>query len=144
MCSGSSAFVKRHGGQMDDYVAVINFDGLSSVLCPRNVIQATPEVVDFVRAAAVKQKWSVHGTPALQPNSDHAAFVEAGVPAIWAHEGPRSPYQHTEADVFEHLDMQKLLHTASVGARCAIELACDSSITLARPAIVPWKQKAVA
>jgi len=140
MCSGSSAFVKRRADQMKDYLAVVNFDGLSSVLCPRNVIQATSEALDLAKGAARKRDWLVHGIAPLQPNSDHAAFVEAGVPAIWVHEGPRSPYQHTEADVFEHLDMRKLLGTAAVGARCALELACDASTNLGRSASAPWKQ----
>lgn len=139
LCSGSSAFVKDHAAEMKDYMAVVNFDGLSSILCPRNVIQATPEALDFIKTAARAERWTVHGMPTLQPNSDHAAFVEAGVPALWAHEGPRSPYQHTEADVFEHLDMRKLLSTAAVGARCAFDLVCDPSIRLPRSARAPWQ-----
>ena len=139
ICSGSRTFVEKHADEMKNYMAVVNFDGLSSLLSPRNVIQATPQALEFARSVAREQGWAVHSCAPLQPNSDHAPFVEAGVPAIWAHEGPRSPYQHTEADVFAHLDMQKLLGTAMVGARCALDLAYDPSISLSRPAPhAPW------
>jgi hypothetical protein len=139
ICSGSRAFVDRRSSDMKNYAAVVNLDGLSAVLCPRNVIQATAGAFDLLERAARRVGWRVHASMTLDPNSDHAAFVEHGVPAIWAHEGPRSPYQHTEGDVFEHLDMTKLLNTAAVGAGCALDLACDISTMLPRPERAPWQ-----
>jgi hypothetical protein len=139
MCSGSRVFVEKRARDMQNFVAVINLDGISSVLCPRNIIQATPEALEFALGAARAVGWRVDGTPSLQPNSDHASFVEAGVPAIWAHEGPRSPFQHTEADTFDYLDMRKLLAASSVNAHCALELACDAALRVPRPKQPPWQ-----
>ena len=139
ICSGSRAFVDRRTSDMKNYVGVVNFDGLSAVLCPRNVMQATDGAFDIMERAARRIGWPIDARMMLDPNSDHAAFVENGVPAIWAHEGPRSPYQHTEGDVFEHLDMTKLLRAAAVGSCCALDLACDISTTLPRPELAPWQ-----
>jgi hypothetical protein len=138
ICSGSRAFVDGRRSDMK-YAGVVNLDGLSAVLCPRNVVQGTGGAFDLLERAARRIGWPIDASMTLDPNSDHAPFVEHGVPAMWAHEGPRSPYQHTEGDVFEHLDMTKLLRTAAVGACCALDLACEISTTLQRPERAHWQ-----
>ncbi|KUO42957.1 MAG: hypothetical protein APU95_01145 [Hadesarchaea archaeon YNP_N21] len=62
------------------------------------------------------------------PLSDHVPFIKAGVPAIWIHEGLIDPYYHTECDVFEHIDIEKLSKITTVAAAHAEGLANFSNL----------------
>lgn len=123
LCWGSTSFLERHRAELGGYAAVINFDGLSSVLCPLKVLEVSPGARRFAVRMARAAGWVPDYIGDPTPSSDHAPFAYAGLPVIWPHEGPRSPYQHTAKDVLEFLDMRRLARTAAVARRCALAIA---------------------
>ncbi len=128
LCWGSTSFIDRHRSDLPGYVVVINLDGLSSILCPLRILEVSRGARRFALKTANRVGWVPDYVGDPTPSSDHAPFAEAGLPVIWPHEGPRSPYQHTEKDVVAFLDMHRLAMTAEVGRRCAEEIAHHGGI----------------
>ena len=121
---GSTSYVKKHRNDMKNYRALINLDGFSSALCEQNFLETTPEAKDFALSIAKELAWPVHHAGYPMPLSDHIPFIEAGVPAIWIHEGLIDPYYHTEGDTLDHIDFEKLAKITRVAELCTSRLAC--------------------
>ena len=120
---GSTAYVWAHRDDMKNYRVLINLDGFSSALCPQNFLETTTEVREYSMSVAKKLNWSVHHSGNPMPLSDHVPFIKAGVSAIWVHEGLVDPYYHTERDVFEHINIDKLSKITEVAATYVTGLA---------------------
>jgi aminopeptidase YwaD len=125
---GSTAYCEARSDEMKCTKAIINLDGFSSSLCPENFLETTPDIREYSTEIAEKLKWPVHHCGDPMPLSDHVPFIKAGVPAIWIHEGLIDPYYHTECDVFEHIDIEKLSKITTVAAAYAIGLANFSNL----------------
>ena len=121
---GSTSYVKAHRDDMENCRALINLDGFSSALCKQNFLETTPKAKDFALSIAKELAWPVHHIGYPMPLSDHIPFIEAGVPAIWIHEGLIDPYYHTEGDTLDHIDFEKLARITHVAGLCASRLAC--------------------
>ncbi|MEA1904760.1 MAG: M28 family peptidase, partial [Candidatus Hadarchaeota archaeon] len=58
---GSTSYVKAHEEDLrENCRALINLDGFSSSLCPKNFLETTPEARDYALGIAKEQNWSVH------------------------------------------------------------------------------------
>ena len=120
---GSTAYVKAHRDDLKNHCALINLDGFSSALCPQNFLETTPEAREYSLGVAKKLNWTVHHAGDPMPLSDHVPFTKAGVPAIWVHEGLIDPYYHTERDIFEHIEIEKLSKITELATTYTMELA---------------------
>ena len=120
---GSTAYAEAHANDMKNLRALINLDGFSSALCPKNFLETTPEAREYSLSVARKLNWPIHHSGDPMPLSDHVPFMRAGVPAIWVHEGLIDPYYHTERDIFEHIDIEKLSKITELATTYAVELA---------------------
>ncbi|MBS3815895.1 MAG: M28 family peptidase, partial [Hadesarchaea archaeon] len=121
---GSTSFVKKHEKEVEEeYKTLINLDGFSSGLCPKNFLETTPRARDFAKSIASDLEWEIDYEGEPMPLSDHIPFEEKNVPIIWIHEGLIDPYYHTEKDTFDHIDFDKLVKITRVASRCAFELA---------------------
>lgn len=126
---GSTSFVKRHRKEISNYRVLVNLDGFSSSLCPKNFLETTPEVREFALKVAKGMKWPVHHADDPMPLSDHVPFLQANVPVIWIHEGLIDPYYHTEGDIPEHIDPEKLEEITRVTTRCLSDLAFSNELS---------------
>jgi len=120
---GSTAYVKAHRDDLKNHCALVNLDGFSSALCPENFLETTPEAREYSLGVAKKLNWPVHHSGDPMPLSDHIPFIKEGVPAIWVHEGLVDPYYHTERDILEHINIEKLSKITEVAATYVAELA---------------------
>jgi Zn-dependent M28 family amino/carboxypeptidase len=120
---GSTSHVKSHQDDVKNYRALINLDGFSSSLCKQNFLEVTPQAEDFALSIANEMAWPVHHVGYPMPLSDHIPFIDAGVPAIWIHDGLIDPYYHTEGDTIDHIDFEKLTRITRVASLCTSRLA---------------------
>lgn len=120
---GSTTYCKSHIGEIARTKVLINLDGFSSSLCPENFLETTPDVREYSITVAKRLNWPVHHLGEPMPLSDHVPFIKAGVPAIWIHDGLIDPYYHTERDIYEHIDIEKLSKITKVATTYATVLA---------------------
>lgn len=126
---GSTSYVAEHEkGLRDNRGVLINLDGFSSSLCPKNFLETTPEARNYSLGIAKGLDWPVHHVGNPMPLSDHVPFIQAGVPAIWIHEGLIDPYYHTERDIKDHIDPKKLAKITRVAEFCAFKLASSEKL----------------
>ncbi len=121
---GSTSYLNKHEKEIKNSChALINLDGFSSRLCPKNFLETTPQARDYALETAKKSGWPVHHVGDPMPLSDHVLFIQAGVPVIWIHEGLIDPYYHTEGDTQDHIDFKKLAKITEVAGLCVSQLA---------------------
>ncbi len=126
---GSTSYVAEHEKELKDNRAVlINLDGFSSSLCPKNFLETTPEARNYALGIARELDWPVHHVGNPMPLSDHVSFMQVGVPTIWIHEGLIDPYYHTEGDIKDHIDPKKLAKITHVAESCAFKLASSEKL----------------
>lgn len=126
---GSNSFIEKHRRRVrDNYHSIVNLDGFSSKLCPENYLETTKDARDFALNIAGKMNWSVDYECEPMPLSDHVPFMEEKVSVIWIHEGLIDPYYHTEKDVLDNIDFNKLNEITGMAAQCVFELASREEI----------------
>lgn len=131
---GSYAYWAKHEDKLKDLgVGMFNFDGFSSVLCEKNIVEITPGIKKFILTAINQSNWPIHEIiEPPTPLSDHLPFSDNGIPSIWIHEGLIDPYYHTEKDVIEHIEKQKLIGTIGANLDCIVALV-DTNVNLKVP-----------
>ena len=130
---GSRAYVEAHPELMEKISAVLIHDGGTNYL---SGIAGPPALADELRWAFepvvdldAELPFEVvenEGLNARGGSSDHAPFVQAGVPGFFWQQSGRSSYpfvHHTQNDVFEHAIAEYQRHSAMVVAVGAYNLA---------------------
>ncbi len=102
--------------------AMLNFDmtGVGDVWW----LIGTPSLVARTREV-VARELGVDATPAELPekaSSDHASFIDAGIPAVLIHRWP-DPYLHTPADRIDRVDGAAVAQAAAMGLALLRDLA---------------------
>lgn len=123
---GSEAYVRDHAAELDDIVTMINADMpgaprtfgvfkhpdlkpfLTAVLADLRAYEINPEIADWT--------WDA---------SDHAPFMNAGVPALslGGELGPGVKHYHTAGDVYDTVDRRGTIQSSAVLAVVARRLA---------------------
>ncbi len=127
---GSNAYVEAHKDELARTSIVLNHDEGGNYL--RGVTATQPMLADFERVfAPVKaldpaRPFEIREVEGFQPGpSDHAPFVQAGVPAIhWDQDGDGYQFiHHTQNDTYELVDAADQRHSALVVAISALGFA---------------------
>ncbi|MFH1821589.1 MAG: M28 family peptidase [Methanobacteriota archaeon] len=127
---GSWWYVREMKEGLKDQVVFIVMDGLSGSLQWVQNLLATPKIMDFALECAREVDWRVD--TATDPHGlwffDSAAFIDDRIPyprveTVSAHEGPLSPFYHTEGDKPDKVDPEKLVRTLRVNGLVAFKLA---------------------
>lgn len=128
---GSYAYWAKHEDKLKDLcVGMFNFDGFSSVLCEKNIVEITPEIKQFILSNINQSNWPIHEIiEPPTPLSDHLPFSDNGIPSVWIHEGLIDPYYHTEKDIIEHIEKQGLIRTIGANIDGIVALA-DTNVNL--------------
>jgi carboxypeptidase Q len=127
---GSRAYVRDHADELERISVVLNHDGGTNYL---SGIQATaPMLADFESVFAAldgldaERPFEIKEVEGLRPGpSDHAPFVQAGVPAFFwgqSFEGYNHVH-HTQHDHFEMVKADDQAHSARVVAVAAFGFA---------------------
>jgi carboxypeptidase Q len=124
---GSKAYVAAHAAEMDRIQAVL-IDDLGTGRVRGWALQAREDLRPFVaRAIAPLNDIGVRELPLERSSdSDHAPFVEAGVPAFFAVQDTVDYFattHHSQYDTFDHVRPADLLQGAGALAVTAWELA---------------------
>jgi carboxypeptidase Q len=124
---GSKAYVKAHAAELVNHQAVLIHDlGTGQV---RGFAMEGREDIRpyFAKAIAPLQELGVRELPLEQSeDSDHAPFVEKGVPAVFCIQDEVdyfSTTHHSFTDTFEHVKPEQLVQGATALAVTALELA---------------------
>ena len=122
---GSSEYCRVHADELDDLVAMVNFDALAwRVHGPRCLV-----VSDAFRARAIATLTEFGWEPdaawdASTAASDITPFHAAGVPVAWCWRfPPQNPYFASTGDTEELLDLELVTETADAAAYLAYSLA---------------------
>jgi carboxypeptidase Q len=123
---GSRAYVQMHAGEMERTSIVLNHDNgtnpLAGIQATRRMLPAFERVFAPVQGLDPQRPFEIRLVDGIRPGpSDHAPFVEAGVPAfhwIQSAEGYRHIH-HTQHDRFEMANAQDQEHSALVIAIAA-------------------------
>lgn len=127
---GSFNYVAAHRPEIDrgEFLAMCNLDSVSSMFGSTNTIWSSMSLREPARRAAEQVGWRVDceedfDSP-IKELSDQCAFVEAGVPATWIWEQSNThPYYHTEKDLLQYIDPDKLVNTLTVTAMLTRQIA---------------------
>jgi aminopeptidase YwaD len=126
---GSAAYVQEHTKELSKHaVGMINLDAVSSVFPAENTLWVTKNIEALSRAKAKEAGWKVDSVvdPSSLVFSDYYPFMLLGIPSTWIWEyPPMHPYYHTENDVLDFVDANKLLKVIEVNARLAFHLAFE-------------------
>ncbi|MCP4593105.1 MAG: M20/M25/M40 family metallo-hydrolase [bacterium] len=123
---GSRAYVRAHGDELDNIVAVVNVDMPGS---PRRLSTfGHEEVMDFLRAVNADLRGfeiSDEIGNASWTASDHAPFMKEGVCAIslGGDCGPGVKYYHSHGDTYEQVDRRGTVQSAAALAMLVRRLA---------------------
>ncbi len=124
---GSKAYVKAHAAELANHQAVLIHDlGTGQV---RGFAMEGREDIRpyFAKAIAPLQELGVRELPLEQSeDSDHAPFVEKGVPAVFCIQDEVDYFtttHHSFTDTFEHVKPDQLVQGATALAVTALELA---------------------
>ncbi|MHB8692912.1 MAG: M28 family peptidase [Solirubrobacteraceae bacterium] len=122
---GSGEYCRVHADELDDLIAMINFDALAwRVHGPRCLV-----VSDAFRARAIATLTEFGWEPdevwdASTAASDITPFHAAGVPVAWCWRfPPQNPYFASTRDTTELLDLELVTETADAAAYLAYSLA---------------------
>ena len=127
---GSRGYVERHVDELDGVSIVLNHDNGTNYL--RGIVATEAMLEDFEEVFAPIQRldperpFQIQVVPGLRPGpSDHAPFVEAGVPAFhW--EQSKDGYRrlhHTQHDTLAEVNDGDQQHSALVVALAAVRFA---------------------
>ena len=124
---GSKAYVKAHADELNNIQAVL-IDDLGTGRIRGFAMEGREELRPYMaEAIAPLNELGVRELPLEQSeDSDHAPFVEAGVPAFFGiqdNEDYFTTTHHSQADTFEHVKPEALVEGATVMAVTAVELA---------------------
>ncbi len=124
---GSKAYVKTHEAELKDIQAVL-IDDLGTGKIRGFAMEGREELRPFMAAAiAPLNEMGVRELPLEQSeDSDHAPFMEAGVPAFFSIQDDEDYFtttHHSQADTFEHVKPEALNEGATAMAVTALELA---------------------
>ena len=130
---GAAAYTAAHETGMEQVAGMVNLDALSSRYPGKRAMWVDETMQAFAVDAAKAQGWEpeviVDGRDLSF--SDNTPFLAAGVPAAWAWENPPlNPYYHTDGDVLDLIDAEKLAETAGVSAQIVHRLAAASELDL--------------
>ena len=127
---GSRGYVERHVDELDRVSIVLNHDNGTNYL--RGIAATEAMLEDFEHVFAPIQRldperpFEIRQVPGLRPGpSDHAPFVEAGVPAFhWdqSNKGYRRLH-HTQHDTLEEVNHDDQRHSSLVVALAAVRFA---------------------
>lgn len=127
---GSRAYVERHAATLPRTSIVLNHDNgtnpLGGIQATRAMLPTFERVFAPVRELDPERPFEIRLVDGIRPGpSDHAPFVESGVPAfhwIQSSEGYRHIH-HTQNDLFEAADASHQEHSALVVAIAAFGFA---------------------
>ncbi len=123
---GSSAFVKKHSEDMENYLAYINLDSTSAEVAPVHQLYVTPRVRDFAfQTITTELNWRIDRFQDITPNEyscDYVEFLKQDVEVIWASE-QGNPFFHTKGDTLDTIDAEQLNKTTTVNGLCLFKLA---------------------
>ena len=146
---GSKAWVAAHAEEMPRISAVLNHDGGTNYLSGLGI---TPEMRPQLEAVcaplvglSADMPFELDVVDALSGagSSDHAPFVEAGVPGFFWRQSGRSDYDrhhHTQYDTFDAAIPAYQRHSAQVIAVTALGLA-DADALLERRNMMPLEPR---
>ena len=130
---GSTAYTAAHAGEMRQVAGMVNIDGVSSVYPGRRSVYADDAMRDFAVQTARMEGWEpeVIIDARSRPGSDHAPFLDAGVPACLVIESALAvPYYHTVRDDRSLVDPAGLARTGRVSAKLVDRLAREEQLGL--------------
>jgi len=107
-------------------LAMVNLDALGPPVKARRTIIAHPAIARFAAESAARVDWAVEVELDARKFlfSDHAPFVDAGIPACWIWRyPPPNPYYHTPEDTPRWVDWRTLGEDARASAYVAFRLA---------------------
>ncbi|MBL0314150.1 MAG: M20/M25/M40 family metallo-hydrolase [Holophagaceae bacterium] len=124
---GSKAYVKAHAGELKAIQAVL-IDDLGTGKLRGFAMEGREDLRPFMaEAIAPLNEMGVRELPLeSSEDSDHAPFVEAGVPAFFGiqdNEDYFTATHHSQADTFEHVKPEALVEGATAMAVTALGLA---------------------
>jgi carboxypeptidase Q len=146
---GSEAWVEAHADEMERISAVLNHDGGTNYLAGLGV---TPEMMPLMSEVcaplgdlAPHMPFELREVEAISgmSSSDHAPFVQAGVPGFFWIQAGRSDYDrhhHTQYDTFDAAIPAYQRHSAAVVAVTALGLA-DAETLLERRNMAPLEPR---
>lgn len=138
---GSRGYVEKHKDEMPKISAVFNDDGGTNY---QGGYDCTAEMKDMLEAAIKQTQAAFPDLPMqirVQPNmpsfgsSDHASFVQAGVPGFFTIESGKADYGfiwHTQNDRPEYSVPEYLVQSSTNAALVAFNIAAADQL-LARP-----------
>jgi aminopeptidase YwaD len=116
---GSTSFVRKREGSLNNVVCYVNLDSTSGDVCYTHVLHFTKNMRDFsIQVIGKHSDWRITESfefTDLDHEQDSAEFVVCGVPAIWAHEEGNA-FFHTKYDTIKTIDPVKL----SVATRASL------------------------
>ncbi len=134
---GSTNYVHDHA--RDKFVYDCNLDAVSTSLASVNSVWSTPEIQSYTVDVARSLGWHVGNTDDLTTQirefSDMCSFVEAGIPSTWIWETSVTsihPYYHTEKDVIDFIDPNKLARTLDVNGLLIHSMANSTNLPFSR------------
>ena len=130
---GSTAYTAAHVDEMRQVAGMVNIDGVSSVYPGRRSVYADDAMRDFAVQTARMEGWEpeVIIDARSRPGSDHAPFLDAGVPACLVIESALAvPYYHTVRDDRSLVDPAGLARTGRVSAKLVDRLAREKQLGL--------------
>ncbi|HJW33019.1 MAG TPA: M20/M25/M40 family metallo-hydrolase [Holophagaceae bacterium] len=124
---GSKAYVKQHAEELARHQAVLIHD-LGTGRVRGFALEGREDVRPyFAKAIAPLQELGVRELPLEQSeDSDHAPFVEKGIPAVFCIQDEVDYFtttHHSFTDTFEHVKPEQLVQGATALAVTALELA---------------------
>lgn len=146
---GSKAWVEAHAEEMPRISAVLNHDGGTNYLSGLGI---TPEMLPQLEAVCAPLmglseempfELDVQDAISGMSSSDHAPFVQAGVPGFFWRQSGRSDYDrhhHTQYDTFDAAIPAYQRHSARVAAVTALGLA-DAEALLERRNMLPLEPR---
>lgn len=131
---GSTNYVHDHAN--DKLIYNCNLDAVSTSLASVNSVWSTTEIQSYTVELARILGWPVGNTDDLTTQirefSDMCSFVEAGIPSTWIWETSVTsihPYYHTEKDLIDFIDPNKLARTLDVNGLLIHSMANSSNLS---------------
>jgi Zn-dependent M28 family amino/carboxypeptidase len=129
---GAATYANAHEKDLaKNAVGMINLDALGSIFPAENTVWATKDIEKLALEKASEAKWKVGSVvdPSAFVFSDYYPFMILGIPSTWIWEYPPiHPYYHTENDILDFVDAEKLLKAIEVNARLAFHLAFERKL----------------
>lgn len=127
---GAHAFVQARKETTDRIIGMVNLDALGPRLPAQRMLAADDAIAALSFECASAAGWvpSVTVDASVRPSADYAPFLDFGVPACGLKEiSPQHPYYHTERDLPEYVDMDRVHVAAQASAAIAYRLAATET-----------------